>query len=225
MINDEGELDLEAMTIKGTCTNIEKEYLRLTSPPHPSTVRPESILKQALDMIKRKWQAAECDYLYACSQLKSIRQDCTVQRIKNPFTVVVYETHARIALESCDINEFNQCQTQLQELYDKGIPGQSIEFLSYRILYSVYVSLQAKKAGTESNGGQLAMYSVLSRVTSDLRSNKGIIHALAVREAVAMNDYHRFFLLYEKAPNMSGYVMDRMVPAIRLRALRVMCKA
>lgn len=221
----DGALDLEAMVIKGTSQTVEKEYLRLTSAPHPSTVRPEPVLKRALVLIRNKWKKRECDYKYACSQLKSIRQDCTVQHIKNEFTVLVYESHARVALESGDINEFNQCQTQLHELYEK-VPsaGQVLEFLSYRILYCIYVSLQAKKADA-ANAGQLGMYNVLTIVTSDHRRNEGIAHALAVREAVAMNDYHRFFNLYVDAPNMAGYLMDPMVPAIRLRALRAICKA
>lgn len=223
VLNDEGELDLDAMVIKGTCQTVEKEYLRLTSAPHPSTVRPEPILKEALALIKKKWKKGKCDYVYACSQLKSIRQDCTVQHIKNSFTVLVYETHARVALESGDINEFNQCQTQLHELYEQALPGQAIEFLAYRVLYSVYVSLQAKKA--DSNAGVLGMYSVLSSITSKLRADPAIAHALAVRAAVALNDYHRFFRLYVNAPNMAGYLMDPMVPAIRLAALRAMCKA
>ncbi|KAI9905254.1 hypothetical protein PsorP6_013889 [Peronosclerospora sorghi] len=223
VLTHDGDLDLAAMTIKGTCQTIEKEYLRLTSPPHPSTVRPEPVLRKALELVKSKWKKSDHDYTYACSQLKSIRQDCTVQHIKNEFTVSVYETHARVALESGDINEFNQCQTQLHELYEKLIPGEAIEFLAYRILYCVYVSLQAKKG--DSNAGQLGMYTVLGMVTPKLRSELVIVHALSVRQAVAMNDYHLFFKLYVDAPNMAGYLMDVMVPAIRLSALRAMCKA
>jgi hypothetical protein len=223
VLTQDGDLDLAAMVIKGTSQTIEKEYLRLTSPPHPSTVRPEPVLHKALELVKSKWKKGDRDYIYACSQLKSIRQDCTVQHIKNAFTVSVYETHARVALESGDINEFNQCQTQLHELYEKMIPGEAIEFLAYRILYCVYVSLQAKKG--DSNAGQLGMYNVLAMVTAKLRADPAIAHALAVRQAVAMNDYHRFFKLYVGAPNMAGYLMDVMVPAIRLGALRAMCKA
>ncbi|KAJ8575422.1 hypothetical protein ON010_g3799 [Phytophthora cinnamomi] len=223
VLTQDGDLDLAAMVIKGTSQTIEKEYLRLTSPPHPSTVRPEPVLHKALELVKSKWKKGDHDYIYACSQLKSIRQDCTVQHIKNEFTVTVYETHARVALESGDINEFNQCQTQLHELYEKLIPGEAIEFLAYRILYCVYVSLQAKKG--DSNAGQLGMYHVLGMVTAKLRADPAIAHALAVRQAVAMNDYHRFFKLYVDAPNMAGYLMDVMVPAIRLSALRAICKA
>lgn len=49
-------------------------------------VRPEDILEKALQMV----QASGKNYLYKCDQLKSIRQDLTVQRIQNELTVKVF---------------------------------------------------------------------------------------------------------------------------------------
>jgi hypothetical protein len=77
------EFDMESLKIVGTCVKLEKDYLRLTSAPHPSVVRPESVLWKALKLIKDKWADDIVDYVYMCSQLKSIRQDLTVQHIQN----------------------------------------------------------------------------------------------------------------------------------------------
>ena len=55
------------------------------------------------------------------------------------FTVHVYETHSRVALESDDMNEYNQCQTQLKQLYSAGYQGCEMEFVAYRVLYYVYL--------------------------------------------------------------------------------------
>ena len=51
----------------------------------------------------------------------------------------MYEFHARVALESCDLNEYNQCQTQLKQMYDSGLSGSKMEFVAYRILYYLYL--------------------------------------------------------------------------------------
>lgn len=136
-IADPNVIDWDRDTVVGLSTKLEKPYLRLTSAPDPKTVRPLPILQQTLELLKKKWRA-ESNYAYVCDQFKSMRQDLTVQRIKNDFTVKVYEIHARIALEKGDLGEYNQCQSQLRTLYAYGLSGCQMEFLAYRILYLLH---------------------------------------------------------------------------------------
>jgi len=97
----EGDLDTQdwdRFAIVGTSRELFKDYLRLTSEPDPKRIRPYAVLRETLEELKKRWRE-KANYNWICSQLKSIRQDLTVQRIKNDFSVTVYEIHARMALE------------------------------------------------------------------------------------------------------------------------------
>ncbi|KAH0443841.1 sac3 ganp domain protein [Colletotrichum camelliae] len=198
--------------VVGTSETLEKRYLRLTAPPVPSQVRPERVLHKTMDLLKKKWKK-EGNYSYICDQLKSMRQDLTVQRIKNDFTVSVYELHARIALEKGDLGEYNQCQTQLRTLYATGLKGNPIEFKAYRILYFIHT---ANRTGLNDT---------LADLTTAEKEERPIKHAMQVRSALALGNYHKFFQLYLDTPNMGAYLMDMFVVRERLAALCNICKA
>jgi len=195
----------------GTNTSLEKDYFRLTTAPVASLVRPEYILRQTLDLLKKKWKK-EGNYSYICDQFKSMRQDLTVQRIKNEFTVTVYEIHARIALEKGDLGEYNQCQTQLRALYAQKVGGNPVEFKAYRILYFIHTA------------NRTALNDVLADLTTAEKESEAIKHALSVRSALALGNYHKFFRLYLDTPNMGAYLMDMFVVRERLAALSKICR-
>ncbi|XP_074599984.1 leukocyte receptor cluster member 8 homolog isoform X2 [Brevipalpus obovatus] len=204
---------LESATpIVGTCLEIEKPYLRLTSTADPSTVRPQSVLERALSVVVQHWKDNK-DYHYVCDQLKSIRQDLTVQVIRNEFTVKVYETHAKIALEKGDPEEFNQCQSQLTILYDKVPSENRLEFKAYLILYFIY----------SANLSGLQM--LLRGIKQSDYANQVIQHALKVRQAWTLRNYYNFFQLYRCAPAMSSNLMSWFMARERKYAFKVMLKA
>lgn len=236
------EADYENMTIRGTCQTLEKSYLRLTAPPRAELVRPQAVLDQHLQNLRREWEKKSHYYLWFCSQLKAVRQDCTVQRIQNAFAVDVYEMHAKIALEEDDLNEYNQCQTQLKELYafiskqenddesSRTALRNSNEFLAYRLVYFVFLAMESQKY----DSGSSDMFKVMLSLSHQQHQDPLIKHALAVREACCSGilDYHAFFRLHRECASGSSnvsksqliYLLDRIVPAMRYNALLVMCK-
>ncbi|CAN0899125.1 SAC3 family protein A [Linum grandiflorum] len=204
------DIDWDALTVKGTCQQIEKRFLRLTSAPDPSTVRPEDVLEKALLMV----QNSEKNYLFKCDQLKSIRQDLTVQRIRNQLTVKVYETHGRLAMEVGDLAEYNQCQSQLQILYSEGIEGCIMEFAAYNLLCVILHSNNKRD-----------LLSSMSRLTQEAKEDEAVKHALAVIAAVTSGNYVTFFKLYKTAPNLNTCLMDLYVEKMRYKAVVCMSRS
>jgi hypothetical protein len=202
----------------------------LTDFPRKEDVRPLNVLVKSLAHIKNRYIKDE-DFEWANEQLKSVRQDLTVQRLRNPFVLEVYETHARILLEEGDLDEFNQCQTVIRNIvkgagYDDGcgeLPLEEImgsnaplsqneetedEFRGYGILYAL----------VRNAWSQLKLE--LAQVNaSSLEGREGIelsaVHAIQVVKAVQECDYRTFFRLYECAPHLSAYLMDFLVKRVR----------
>jgi len=133
--------------IVGLNTNLEKSYLRLTSEPDPWKVRPQHVLEKSVDYVLRKYESLQGKeaFNYLNDQFKSIRQDLTVQHIKNDFTISVYEKNAQLSLKHNDLGEFNQCLGQLKFLYSykrlsspdwqKRFISREVEMICYRIIY------------------------------------------------------------------------------------------
>ncbi|VDM73195.1 unnamed protein product, partial [Strongylus vulgaris] len=171
--------------VKGTCQSIEKSFFRLTAAPDPSQVRPPEILEKSLENVKNKYREG-LSYQYLSDQLRSIRQDLTVQRVRNSFTVQVYEINARIALENKDSQEFNKCQSQLKLLYSEvsDCPNEP-EFVAYRLLY--YIAM----------ANTLDISSLLKGLPDSMRSDECVSFALRVRRAVSMGNYPTLFRLFK----------------------------
>eukprot|EP00835_Amoeboradix_gromovi_P006904 NODE_937_length_2933_cov_0.413550.p1 type:complete len:400 gc:universal NODE_937_length_2933_cov_0.413550:846-2045(+) len=211
------QADISNSPIVGTNLNLEKGYLRLTGPPNPVNCRPLHILKQSLQLVRNKWKNSK-DYSSACDQLKSIRQDLSVQGIRNEFTIEVYEFHGKIALKMQDIGEFNQSQTQLWQLYhfeNISLPKNNLlfEFTAYRILYFVFT-----KRKTE-----LAL--LLKHLTPEQRRVGSIKHACSVRKAVDMNDCYEVLKLHSRCPNAGKNLMNLFIERVRVDSLRAITRS
>jgi hypothetical protein len=146
-------------------------------------------------------------------QFKSIRQDLVVQGIRNNFTLKVYCTHARIAIQVGDINELSQCQSVISELHRDGFTKHRAEFTAYKILHFVHL------------GNHLGLACLLSELESDFRNKSEVSHALKVYSAYTDSNYHKFFILYQNSPHKSRYLMDKMIPQVRENAIRAMIRA
>lgn len=220
--------------IIGLCQNLEKNYLRLTSEPDPARVRPQKVLEKSVAFVKQKY-AEGASYAYFNDQFKSIRQDLTVQHIRNDFTQLVYETHARTAIENSDLGEYNQCQSQLTYLYHLrrqrlGSPNHyfcvEMEFICYRILYMLMTGNHSEiykiRLGIYSNAPQI-------RTPDEKELYKHIKKAFELQAHHIQSDYHLFFEVYEffktsSLPLAYHLIKNYLVARERVRALVILTK-
>ena len=198
--------------VVGTCEALEKHYLRLTQAPDPASVRPERVLVQSLAHVLGRWQR-DHDYEYACDQLKSIRQDLTVQHLHDAFAVSVYEAHARVALEADDIGEYNQCQAQLTDLYRAHSSANRAEFTAYRLLYAVVVDTPPAEL-------LCAVLDPHTPAEHELAAAPCVRHALDVVAAYHSRRWRRFFRLGRATPNLGSHILAQAHLTVRWRALR-----
>lgn len=139
--------------VVGTSDRLEKNYFRLTSAPNPAEVRSPKVLHNSLKYVISKYNTTN-DYSYIIDQLKSIRQDLTVQHIKDDFTIHVYEKNARISIKHDDLGEFNQCQGQLKPLYHRHrinnekykdrFMHREVEMMTYSFIYMIVTRNQSE---------------------------------------------------------------------------------
>jgi len=237
------------MNAGGSCQNLEKYYTRLTVPPNPKLIRPLNTLQSHFSNILTIYDSvmnyekngitqdpdiknmslrntiSSCrTYNYICSQLQGLRQDLTVQQISNPFTINVYETNARIALQHHDWNQFNLCQTRLMDLYEL-LPSQNKEeFISLRIIY--YLVLLLTSSTRQYDFESMNIQNLLRCLTIEQRQNIFIKISQEIVSAIVSKNFYLFFKIYRScSTKYQNYLIEPLVPLVRYDALKIILKA
>eukprot|EP00917_Polyrhabdina_sp_WS-2016_P001408 GHVP01002911.1.p1 GENE.GHVP01002911.1~~GHVP01002911.1.p1 ORF type:complete len:681 (-),score=74.43 GHVP01002911.1:53-2095(-) len=209
--------DLDLQRNIGISTTLEKSYLRLTDNVDFSLVRPIRILRQSLEHCFSKYRQRGDDWAYLEDQLRSIRQDLTVQGIRDEFAIEVYERNAKIALENSDLSQFNQCQGQLMDLYRlNGVKideGSRAQFLCYRI---VYLTLQELR---------MDLLRLIGELTNREANHPLVLLGTRFRKAYVEGNYERFLKLRKEADAHCNMLIGVFLPKIRMMYLVTISKA
>ena len=218
--------------IVGTCTEVERRYVRVQSQPDPKTVRPASILQRSLQAVARREAAGEA-YDDTGDFYMSICQDLRLQQIEDKLTVEAREGFAICAMRArvghpgeekgMDTKALSDCLLHLHSLYGKNArQPRQLEFAVYRFL--MWLGLTAKgapdaTAHLNSSLKELAAFS----------PHPAVSHATDVMAAVLAGDSRRYFDLTASPPASAReqcHVHDTLLaPAVRRRAYETVLKA
>ena len=195
--------------IVGTSRALEKQYLRITGADlDPSMYRPPDVLHESFKYCMDKFNQTR-NYVYIRDQLRSIRQDLTVQGIEDEFSVLVYETVTKLAIEHLDWDNFNQSLNPLESLYADGFGKEEniAEISGYRIMYLI---------GFKDVTG---LYSFIPLLDDNIYASKPVQFALEAWKAISQNYWPKFFQLYSEATPLMRNVMTISLPSVRFEAL------
>jgi hypothetical protein len=171
------------------------------------------MLKQSFEHCMQKY-GGNCDYEYISEQLRSIRQDLTVQHIADPFCMTVYETHVKLAIEHSDLNNFNQSMDVLDELYPKfGSIEQMSEFGCWRILYLVAVD------------DLTGLYQFVPRLSAEVLASEPVQFALSAWKAAVGGAWVRYLTMWRSAEPLRAGVMKVKAEALQAQGLQMLRRA
>lgn len=202
--------------IVGTSQKLEKQYLRLCGDQEidPSLLRPLPVLKKSLEYCLDKFRQSG-DYEYISEQLRSIRQDLKVQNIEDPFNVLVYETHSRLAIQYGDWSNFQQSVSNLEPLYNKNLGKYEniCEFWTYRILFLIAVD--------DVEG----LYSFIPKIDQQMMKDKGIQFALKAWTIASSFEWMRFYEMMKDSTPLIAGVMNLKLQSLRDKILNCIRKS
>ena len=141
-------------------------------------------------------------------------------------------------LRQGDREQFNQCQTQLEVLYDSGCNATHLnEFLMYRLLYSLLLNDYKSRCPPDDDRKIHAFrFLETSRILIDIDTVKAaaaaadsnandIAHldlALDLCTAIRRKNYAAFFVIYRSLPKLACCLVNLFIDIYRKQVLKAL---
>jgi len=202
------------MTVIGKSQSLEKQYLRLTGDANPDMIRPLPVLKNSLEYCLSKFNQNN-EYEYIRDQLRSIRQDLTVQHIEDEFCAEVYEKTIFLSIEHKDWDNFNQSLSPLEVLYENGFGKDSNKEMirAFKLIYLVGVN------------DKFGLYSYIPKLQKRDLEAPMVQIALKIWSYVSQRAWISFFELYKTVDHLTKNIMSIAADYIRKIAVNTISSA